>query len=238
MARTKTEPVPSYLDLPDTNTVTLPPIAVDNLPPIEDVAVIAEAETTIATVEAHTTPEPSLLDKLKTAAETKRLVAEAAWNAIIPQVAAGIADQNEVNFVMLAAGRSLDDLQAAVERQHEIERLRGVISEHAQRVATHTAARQEFKSFETRKRQIVNELDAEGRKLSSAMRAASRDAERCQEANAALSRLTGQYVPLPVIEKDPPQEKVSMHVTDDMAVSSTEESAVSLPVFGAMLPSD
>ena len=144
----------------------------------------------------------NLIDSLKQKAEAERAKGEAEWFPLAEKVANGTAAEKDIAAVLKATGRTLDDLQIAVDRVHEIERLKalaGLFRERSLAQNRHTLETAKHRAFS-----IVTCRDLEH--TTNHLRAlgwqVGREASESQEAFRTLAELTGTPFKLPNLAED------------------------------------
>lgn len=144
----------------------------------------------------------SLIASLKQKAEDDRVRAEAELPQIAERIAHGEATEKEVSAFVKSSGRSLDDVQRAVDRQLEIDRLRDLADQFrgkslaAYRLGLEAAKHRKFK-FKT-----IAELESETNRLRGLGWQVGLEAGASQEAHRQLAEMTGLPFPLPNLTED------------------------------------
>lgn len=203
MARTKTVPAPPAMDLPmlpsdmeaaevaTTETIGDVPQSSDAMKTTETTAAVTE------TVAEPPTVLTSLIDRMREAESAAKRKAEADWDSLVLKLAGGEdVSEADVIAIVTAAGKSLDDLAAAVDRERELARLRAMLADYPDAEEKLTVAHTEWVAFKKRREALLKDLKAEDKRLRQAEWMASRRRDRCRDAACKLEKMTGKLIHL------------------------------------------
>ena len=160
--------------------------------------------------EPHTTPETtpqSLIERLKAKAEQDRQESEDDFAKLVGQLAREEATENEVTDVLKASGKTLAELEKAVDHQREIIRLKSIVAELPGAESAHRDARAALNDLKAEHRLRETEMESELRLASRVERHASVRLQRINEAKNELNRM------LPVVNEPhtlPPSEALKL----------------------------
>lgn len=195
MARTKNSPPVAPLpELPSDNLAPSATTTINETPTSEATATndAATIETLAPVVEsAEPEPELPLLERMRRAAEESKRDLDAEWTAVVAKLVTNSATEAEVEDILHATGRTIDELQAATDRERELSHLRTLIADYGDAEQALTVAHQAWVEFKKRREAIINELDAESKRLRQAEWMATRRRDRCRDARVKLEKLTG-----------------------------------------------
>lgn len=198
MARTKTEPAPSIMSglprLPDDdlNATSQQSSDVATQPIVDRSATEPTPAPGEPVKDAHATP--SLIERLKSQAETDRQSAESAFTTLVARLARNEGDETEVAAVLQASGKSLAELETAVDHAKRIIGLKAIAADAPDADAAMRLARTAFRDLKERQKQQSKEMEAEFNAVRSALHSAERRSSRCQGAANDLARLS--HVPV------------------------------------------
>ena len=190
MARTKSEPVPPVADLP-----TLPSdVATASLPPLDAETTEMPSPAVAPPSDAPATPEPiTLLDLLRHKAETEKLDIEVEWDAIVKKLATDSATEAEVTAVLTSSGRSLSDLETAVNRQRRIIHLQTLVDDLPEAEAAHRDARAVCNAIKAEHKRHEKEMELEMKLLARTVNHTDIRMRRAQEARSELARMSFDF---------------------------------------------
>lgn len=214
MARNKTVPAPPAMDLPMLPSDDLAPTVTATA----DIDHASEPTVVAETISEASTELPSLINRMKVAAEAARQKADANFNALVLKLAEqDDVSEAEVIAVVQAGGKSLDDLAAAVDRQKEINRLRAVLAEFAEADHEHNRTWAAVREFRAREKETLQALRIESKRVRGEHFTADRRINTIKEAAEQLGRMG-----LPVNLIPPPLPASTMRGDDNEALSVTE----------------
>lgn len=143
-----------------------------------------------------------LIQTLKAKAEADRLKGEQELPLLAEKVAHNQATEKQIAAWLQLSGQSLDDLQTAVDRVHEIDRLKALADQFRERsLAAHrlhleNAKHRKF-TFAT-----IAELERKTNQLRALGWQVGREASESQEAHRTLAEMTGEPFRLPNLVED------------------------------------
>ncbi len=229
MARSKNVPAPPLDDLPRLPSDDSPAVAETITETISEMSPSIEAPTTIDSLApgAETLTEaspdlPSLLDRMKAAAEVAKQKVESDWNSLVLKLAIGAdVSEAEVIAIVTAASKPLDDLAAAVDRQREVNRLRSVVAEFDEAEREHNRTWVALREFRVRERETIKALQLENKQVRGDHYYADRRLNQVREAAEQLSRMGLQ------INLIPPSLSASTMNTDKASAVAELDHSVS-----------
>lgn len=144
----------------------------------------------------------NLIQSLKEKSEADRLRFEAELPVLAERVAHSEATEAEVAKWTKASGISLDRLQAAVDRQLEIDRLKALVDQYRQRsleAYRHNLETAKHRAFVMK---TQRDLESEANRLRSVGWQLGIQANESREAFAKLGEITGVLHPVPKLEAE------------------------------------
>lgn len=144
----------------------------------------------------------NLIDSLKAKAESERANAEQELPLLAERVAHGQATEKEITAWVKASGKNLDDLQVAVDRQLEIDRLNDLAAQYRERAISTYRHNLELQKFLAFQRKTIVDLEAEESKVRCSGWHLGSQATESREAFAKLSQMTGVLHPVPKLSED------------------------------------
>jgi hypothetical protein len=181
----------------------------------------------------------AVLEKLRSKMEADQQSAATEWETLVGKVCDDDASETEISKVLKRTGRSVDELQAAVERTQTIRQLRAEVEKFAERSVIANEAHKKLMGLRPKRLAAIRELDLEERRFRSACWTANQAVERSRNAAIKLEKLTGEPVELALPREAEVAESVSEPQPETEAVTIPAEAEVSnesFPVVG--LPSD
>lgn len=143
-----------------------------------------------------------LIQALKEKSELDRQRFEAELPVLAERVAHGEATEKEVAAWVKASGKSLDDLQAAVDRQLEIDRLQALTDLFRERSIAAYKQNLEFRKYQEFVRKSHRDLEAEETRLRVSGWHLGIQATESREAFAKLGQMTGVLHSVPNLAED------------------------------------
>lgn len=144
----------------------------------------------------------NLIDSLKAKAEADRQKAEVELPLLAERVAHGSATEKEVSEFVAWSGKSLDDVQLAVDRQHEIDRLKDLADLFRERSLAAYRLTLEAAKHRTFRFKTIAALEAETNRLRGFGWQIGMQANESRDAFRQLSEMTGQPCPIPNLAED------------------------------------
>lgn len=144
----------------------------------------------------------SLIQTLKEKSEADRQRFEAELPVLAERVAHGEATEKEVAAWVKASGKSLDDLQAAVDRQLEIDRLRDLAALFRERSLAAYRNTLEIEKYRQFTIKTQREFEHNANHLRSLGWQVGLQASESQEAYRKLAEMTGEPFRLPNLTED------------------------------------
>ena len=143
----------------------------------------------------------NLIESLKAKSEAESAKAVTDWQSLITKVASDEATEKEVAAVLKSTNKTLNELQAAVDRQTRINELRGEIAEYPKAVVEHIAAGTALHDFITQRHANIRGLDYDLSRCREAERGSEYRVQQLQESARELRRLTGESIVLSTVAK-------------------------------------
>ncbi len=162
----------------------------------------------------------TLIDSLKAKSEADRQKAEAELPLLAERVAHGEATEKEISKFVEWSGKSLNDLQVAVDRQLKLDDLRALTDQYRERQLAsyrHNLRLQKFLAFQ---RKTIVDLEAEESRIRGSGWHLGSQATESREAFAELSRMTGVLHPVPNYSEE--QRAIDAEFAADPVATKTE----------------
>ncbi len=169
-----------------------------------------------------------LIQTLKEKSELDRQRFEAELPVLAERVAHGEATENEVAAWVKSSGKTLDELQAAVDRQLEIDRLKALAGEFRERslkAYRHNLEAAKYRQFTIKMQREIEHKTNHFRSLGWQLGVATNES---REAFGELSRMTGVLNQPPKLAED--CRAIDAEFAIDVVAEAVSERVVSEPV--------
>ena len=180
-----------------------------------------------------------LIQTLKEKSELDRQRFEAELPVLAERVAHGEATEKEVAAWVKSSGKTLDELQAAVDRQLEIDRLKALAGEFRERSLAAYRNQLEIAKYRAFTIKAQREFEHNANHLRSLGWQVGREASESQEAHRKLAELTGKPFQVPNLAEDYralDAEFADAVVAEAVAVPVVSDPVVSDPTKPVSLP--